>query len=181
MERFPRSPEEASKLLKLSDQLREAALTVQGEWAKEDFSGPVTGEGQDTARILPSHKLWEAEKTIEAISGSLVELVSEPYQRVQQILTQFMESRALFIAAERNIPDLLAEAGDDGLEIKVLAEKTSIESKKLGKITASPEPSSFPSTPLVLFVSCSRLTTVLSANRASLKGAMLHPRVRRDC
>lgn len=134
MERFPRSREEANKLLKLSDQLRDAALTVQEEWAKEDFSGPLAADGKDTARVLPSHKLWEAEKTIEAISGSLVELVSEPYQRVQQILTQFMESRALFIVAERDIPDLLAEAGDEGLEIKVLAEKTSIESKKLGKI-----------------------------------------------
>ncbi|KAI1760579.1 S-adenosyl-L-methionine-dependent methyltransferase [Hypoxylon sp. FL1150] len=134
MERFTRSPEEAAKLLQLSDRLREAALTVQDEWAKEDFSGPLTGEGSPTARILPSHRLWEAEKTIEAISGSLVEMVSEPYQRVQQILTQFMESRALFIAAERDIPDLLAEAGDEGLAIDVLAEKTHIESKKLARI-----------------------------------------------
>ncbi|KAI2622395.1 S-adenosyl-L-methionine-dependent methyltransferase [Hypoxylon sp. NC1633] len=133
MERFPRTPEEADKLLKLSDQLREAALTVKEEWAKEDFSkGPV--ESEDTARLLPSHRLWEAEKTIEAISGSLVELVSEPYQRVQQILTLFIESRALFIAAERDIPDLLAEAGNKGLKIEVIAKKTNIEAKKLARI-----------------------------------------------
>ena len=47
-----------------------------------------------------------------------------------------MESRALFIAAERNIPDLLAEAGHDGLHVEALAEKTNIESKKLGKLQA---------------------------------------------
>lgn len=170
MERFARSTDEAVKLLNLSDQLREAALTVQEEWAKEDFSGPLTVEGSATARILPSHRLWEAEKTIEAISGSLVELVSEPYQRVQQILTQFMESRALFIVAERDIPDLLAEAGNEGLGIDVLAEKTNIESKKLGRIHI----------PLLspIGLHCSRLTTV---NSSYLKDIMLDPRIRRNC
>ena len=137
MERFPRTPEEAEKLLKLSDLLRDAALIVKEEWAKEDFpmSSTTVGE-EDTARLLPSRKLWEAEKTIEAISGSLVELVSEPAQRIQQVLSLFMESRALFIAAERNIPDLLAEAGHDGLDVEILAEKTNIAPKKLGKLEA---------------------------------------------
>ena len=137
MERYPRTPEEAEKLMKLCDLLRDAALTVKEEWAQEDFSrSSTTVEGADTARLLPSRKLWEAEKTIEAISGSLVELISEPYQHIQQLLTSYMESRALFIAAERNIPDLLAEAGHDGLHVEALAEKTNIESKKLGKLQA---------------------------------------------
>lgn len=132
MERFARTQEDADKLLQLSDLLREAALTVKEEWAKEDFSDKKTSSG-DTAKILPSHKLWNAEKTIEAISGALVELVSEPYQRIQQVLTEYIESRALFIAAERRIPDLLAEAGEEGLDLDVIAEKTRIEPKKLGK------------------------------------------------
>jgi len=144
MERFPRTPEDADKLLKLSDLLRDAALTVKEEWAKEVFTessanpnGKANGNHghhghKATARILPSRKLWDAERTIEAISGVLVELVSEPHQRIQQVLTQYMESRALFIAAERRIPDLLAEAGDEGLDIKTLGEKTNIEYRKLG-------------------------------------------------
>ncbi|KAL8784354.1 MAG: hypothetical protein Q9213_004006 [Squamulea squamosa] len=131
MERLPRSPEEADKLLLLADLLRDATLTVKEEWAKEDFSGPVV---KDTARILPSVRLWEATKTIETISGALVELVCEPNQRVQQVLTQFFESRALFIAAERRIPDLLAEAGAQGMDIDVLAAKTGIEASKLSRI-----------------------------------------------
>ncbi|KAL8940715.1 MAG: hypothetical protein Q9216_002665 [Gyalolechia sp. 2 TL-2023] len=130
MERLPRSPQEADDLLLLSDLLRDAALTVKEEWAKEDFSG--TGPAvRDTARILPSVRLWEATKTIEAISGALVELVSEPHQRIQQVLSQFFESRALFIAAERRIPDLLDEAGELGLDIEILANKTGIEASKL--------------------------------------------------
>ncbi|KAI1367012.1 S-adenosyl-L-methionine-dependent methyltransferase [Xylaria arbuscula] len=133
MERFSRTAEDAEKLLQLSDLLREAALTVKDEWAKEDFSSTAK-EGGDTSKLLPSHNLWKAEKTIEAISGALVELVSEPYQRIQQVLTEYIESRALFIAAERRIPDLLAEAGDDGLDLDTIAQKTRIEPKKLGRL-----------------------------------------------
>ncbi|KAI4225567.1 MAG: hypothetical protein L6R36_003818 [Xanthoria steineri] len=135
MERHPRSPEEADKLLLLADLLRDAALTVKDEWAKEDFSAPAV---QDTARILPSPRLWEATRTIESISGALVELVCEPNQRIQQVLTQFFESRALFIAAERRIPDLLAQAAVVGaapaLDIDALAAKTGIDAGKLSRI-----------------------------------------------
>ncbi|KAK2834889.1 hypothetical protein FQN49_006815 [Arthroderma sp. PD_2] len=131
MERLPRTPEEANKLLALSDLLRDAALTVKDEWAKENFSGPVS---KDTARLLPSSRLWEAERTIEAVSGAMVELVCEPNQRIQQVLSVYFESRALFITAERRIPDILAEAGEQGADIETLAERTGIESRKLSRI-----------------------------------------------
>lgn len=130
MERLPRTAAEAEKILVLSDLLRNAALTVKEEWAKEDFSVSLL---KDSARLLPSRRLWEAERTIEAVSGALVELVCEPNQRIQQVLSLYSESRALFIATERRIPDLLAVAGDDGVDIEDLAVKTGIESRKLGK------------------------------------------------
>jgi hypothetical protein len=132
MERLPHTPKDADELLRLSALLQEAALTIKDEWAKEDFS--QQDDSKDNARILPSHKLWNAERTIEAVTGALVELVAEPHQRIQQILAEFMESRALFIAAERKIPDLLNEAGPDGMDIQTIAEKTGIERRKLGKL-----------------------------------------------
>ena len=158
MERLPRNPEEADKLLLLADLLRDAALTVKEEWAQEDFSRPAD---KDTARILPSVRLWEATKTIETISGAVVELVCEPNQRVLQILTQYFESRALFIAAERRIPALLAEAGAQGLDIDVLAVKTGIEASKL--CTAS-----------LLLLHCQKT----SANRFRTQHALSVPSVR---
>lgn len=146
MDRLPRTNQDADKLIRLSELLQQAALTVKEEWAREDFSGvasngasngasgePNGHHAEGTARVLPSRKLWDAQRTIEALSGALVELVSEPNQRIQQALSQFLESRALFIAAERRIPDLLAEAGEDGLSIHALAEKTGIERRKLCK------------------------------------------------
>jgi hypothetical protein len=132
MERLPHTLKDADELLRLSDLLHEAALTIKDEWAKEDFS--YQDDSKDTARILPSHKLWNAERTVEAVTGALVELVAEPHQRIQQILAEFMESRALFIAAERRIPDLLNGAGPNGLDIQTIAEKTGIERRKLGEL-----------------------------------------------
>ncbi|EAS33659.3 O-methyltransferase [Coccidioides immitis RS] len=131
MERRPRTSSEADKLLALSDLLRSTALTIKEEWAKEDFSRAAGG---DTARLLPSARLWEAQRTIEAISGSVVELVCDPSQRIQQVLSLFFESRALFIAAERRIPDLLADVGDQGMGIDRLAVITGIENRKLSRI-----------------------------------------------
>ncbi|GKZ28708.1 hypothetical protein AbraIFM66950_011775 [Aspergillus brasiliensis] len=133
MERLPRTPEEADKLLSLSDLLRDAALTVKEEWAKEDFSNKQQSN-QGGARLLPSARLWEAQRTIEAISGALVELVCEPSQRIQQVLTLYWESRALFIAAERRIPDQLAEVGDRGVDVDTLSDRTGIEARKLARI-----------------------------------------------
>jgi hypothetical protein len=74
MERLPHTLKDADELLRLSDLLHEAALTIKDEWAKEDFS--YQDDSKDTARILPSHKLWNAERTVEAVTGALVELVA---------------------------------------------------------------------------------------------------------
>lgn len=133
MERLPHTPKDADELLRLSDLLREVAVIIKDEWAKEDFS--YQDDNKDSSRILPSHKLWNAERTVEAVTGSLVELVAEPHQRIQQILAEFMESRALFIAAERRIPDILNGAGPGGLDIQSVAEKTGIERRKLGELS----------------------------------------------
>ncbi|KAL2812961.1 S-adenosyl-L-methionine-dependent methyltransferase [Aspergillus granulosus] len=137
MERFPRTCADAEQLLKLADLLKEAALVIADEWKREDFSttGSAADLGsQDSARVLPSPRLHEAQRTVLAITGAATELVAEPYSRIQEVGCQYFESRALFIAAERRIPDLLDAAGDDGLEVTEIAEKTGIEARKLSRI-----------------------------------------------
>jgi hypothetical protein len=134
MERFPKTAEEAAKLIQLADLLKKAAMTVVDEWKKEDFS--QTGEtnsfsSQDTSAVLPNATLHQAQRTILAATGAITELVVEPYSRIQEVGCQYFESRALFIAAERRIPDLLAEAGEKGLDVETLAQNTDIESAKL--------------------------------------------------
>lgn len=137
MERFPKTAEDATKLIQLADLLKQSALTVVEEWKKEDFSqtGPSNSfSSQDTAAVLPNARLHQAQRTILAATGAITELVVEPYSRVQEVGCQYFESRALFIAAERRIPDLLADAGgDEGLDVETLAQKTGIEAAKLCK------------------------------------------------
>jgi hypothetical protein len=68
-----------------------------------------------------------------AIAVSVSELVTEPYSRIQEVGCQHFESRALFIAAERRILDLLDLAEEDRIDVAEIAEKTGIESGKLCK------------------------------------------------
>lgn len=116
MKRRPRSAKEADQLLALSECLRSVALTVMEEWAKEDFSASAPSPSQflsaasatkdttntytDTARVLPSARLWEAEKTIEAVSGTLVgkegEWISKLLPRKQALNRGILVSATLF-------------------------------------------------------------------------------------
>lgn len=132
MQRFPRTSTEARHLLELADLFKRTASTIVDEWAKEDFSeaNSLFSNRQDSARVLPSHRLHEAQRTLIAITGAATELVAEPPSRIQEVACQYFESRALFIIAERRIPDLLA-GNEDGLAVTEIAEATGIEAQKL--------------------------------------------------
>lgn len=127
MERFPRTLTDAVQLIQLSDLLKATALTVVDEWAKEAEpkleTGDVDHSSHDTPRLLPSHKLHDSQRTILNITGALTELLAAPYSRIQEVACQYWESRALYIAAERRMPDMLAEAGEHGMDVKELGRK----------------------------------------------------------
>jgi hypothetical protein len=140
MERFPRTSAEADQLIQMGKLLNEAIQTVTEEWKNEKFSkshtngaNGVNGASNDanTADTLPSWPLYQAQRTILSLTGALTELVAEPSHRLTELMGEYWESRALFIATERRIPDLLHEAGDEGMEITELAKKTGIEHLKL--------------------------------------------------
>ncbi|KAL4957580.1 S-adenosyl-L-methionine-dependent methyltransferase [Aspergillus filifer] len=113
MQRFPRSPAEVPHLLQLAELFKQAL---------------------SFARVLLSHRLHEAQKTVLAITGAATELVAELHSRILEVVCQYFESRALFIAAERHIPDLLEAAEDNGLSLTALAESTGIGSRKLSRM-----------------------------------------------
>lgn len=123
MERKPRTAQDAAQLLQLSELLTSSIQTVISEWSDESKKTPVPA--------IPSHVLFEAQRTILAITGALTELVSEPPSRINEVTSQFWESRALAIAAECRIPDLLKGADEEGVEIQQIADSTGIEGLKL--------------------------------------------------
>jgi hypothetical protein len=154
MERVPRTLAEASQLIELGKLLNETIPVVINEWSKEKYTDDNGSEAVfnhsnghdrrhrstepgDNPQVLPSWRLHQAQRSILAIAGSLVELMAEPYNRLQEFAAQFWEARVLAVSIERRIPDLLAEAGDRGMHIKEISEKTGVEPGKLCKTATS--------------------------------------------
>lgn len=133
MERTPKTLADAARLLQLSELLVSSTRTIIDEWAKESHhsNSSTDSSSNGPSKILASRKLYEAQRQVLAITGSLTELVSEPHSRIIEVGCHYWESRALYLAVERRIPDLLAAAGEDGLSGAELGEKTGVEALKL--------------------------------------------------
>ena len=130
MERHPKTLADANELLQVSELLTASVRTVINEWTNESLPSTSPAAAR-TSHFLPAPALHQAQRTILAIAGKLTELVSEPCSRVLEVACQYCECRALSIAAERRVPDLLAVKGEEGVEIKGLAEATGIDDLKL--------------------------------------------------
>ena len=129
MERPAKTLQDVAQLLQISDLISTNIRRVIEAWSVE--SNPSSSQ---TSKILPSPALHEAQRTLLSATGTLAELVSEPSVRVLELGCQYWESRALYIAAERRIPDALAHAEGAALTAEDLAEKTGIEVRKLDRI-----------------------------------------------
>jgi hypothetical protein len=132
MSRPSKTLADAAQLLQLGELITTNIRSVIDAWAKESKSEDENSP-DGSPHVLPSHQLHQAQRTILASVGTLTELVSEPSIRVLEVACQYWESRALYITAERRIPDLLAQAGAKGLGVKELGEATGIEHLKLCK------------------------------------------------
>lgn len=86
---------------------------------------------QEPEGTLPSRPMFDAQRTLLAAAGKLTELVSSPPDRLLEVSSQYFEARALHIAADKRIPDVLGQHDKHGLDVKTLGEHTGIESRKL--------------------------------------------------
>jgi len=120
---------DAAALLELSSIFAINIQTVISEWSLEHR--PHASNDGASPSSLPSRKLYEAQRTLLALTGKLTELIAEPSLRILEVGCQYWESRALYIAAERRIPDLLAEGGVEGVDVKTIGKETGIEYLKL--------------------------------------------------
>ncbi|KAF7593899.1 hypothetical protein BBP40_010601 [Aspergillus hancockii] len=138
MERKVKTLTDAVQLLQTADIISKTVHTVVSEWSKEaeaSTSSVKSFEGSTGPQPLPSHELFNAQRTIAAALGKIAELVSEPSVRILEVATQFQESRALYIAAERRIPDILAPHDKQGgLSVAKISQTASIEKRKLSRI-----------------------------------------------
>ena len=132
MERRAKSLQQAAQLLSLADLVCSRSKSIIDEWAKEETSLRSQGSEESNAKLLPSHSLHESQRTVLAAAGMLTELVSEPSSRLLEISSQYFESRALHIVAERRIPDFIANVPNtEGVSAKLIGERVGIEHLKL--------------------------------------------------
>lgn len=152
----------AAALIQLLPLLTDQVHTVVAEWAAEASqkfpSGDIPGRddhptsngssvpstnGHSAPAVsgiaakapVASRELHEARRTILSICGKLTELVSEPSERIIEVACQYWESRALAIAAERRIANILEHSMGKAMDIQEIAGKTGIEEGKLGEIS----------------------------------------------
>ncbi len=110
-------------------------LSANVERLASDWESTPNGDSVDTTSEdvgLPvSHAEYDAVKTILAALGSLESLVLNPHMRLSTLSMSYTTARALHIAAEHNIAELLAQHEDDGVPAAQLAKSTGIEEAKL--------------------------------------------------
>ena len=134
-----RTIQEAHQLLQLLELTQKSIHQIIGEWAKESSTEPsdtnklgTSEKKKDTSSSLPSRELYEARRTLLAVTGKLVELVADPSERLLEVSSSYNEARCLHIAASLRIADMIDAAGENGASIESLSKQTGIEVAKLG-------------------------------------------------
>ncbi|KIW97886.1 uncharacterized protein Z519_01470 [Cladophialophora bantiana CBS 173.52] len=121
----PRTNKPATQLRQILALLSVAVENLASEWE----SSP----SQDTSSTM-SHAECDAVKTIIASLGSLESLVLDPHTRLLNLSMSYLVSRALHIAAEHEIAELLSQDTNDGVSAAHLARVTGIEEGKLCRV-----------------------------------------------
>ncbi|KAL7621041.1 hypothetical protein AAE478_008353 [Parahypoxylon ruwenzoriense] len=118
-----------AKLRQIVALITQASETIITEWENNTAAAESLQGVQ-----LPSHSFFNAQRTLLAAAGSVEELVSDPSTRLLSLSTQYFESRALHIAAEHRVPDILHNHSDQGVHVSVIAKKIGIEEQKLSRV-----------------------------------------------
>lgn len=109
--------------------INDASEVVIQEWRTQakDPNPPAD------APLLPSPALYDARRTLVGACGMASDLVAEPQQRLMEIACGYYSSRALHVAAEGRVADVLAETDKgEGVHVSAIASKTGVEHRKLG-------------------------------------------------
>ncbi|KUI69008.1 Demethylsterigmatocystin 6-O-methyltransferase [Cytospora mali] len=117
-------------------QLQQLSALVQDSIAAYSVEARAVSNGAKEGS-LPSRSLFNTQRTLLAASGLLTELVSDPSSRLLEVSSQYFESRALHIAADQRLADVLAKSErqpDVGVDLETLAGISGIEYRKLGRV-----------------------------------------------
>ncbi|TCD63174.1 hypothetical protein EIP91_005871 [Steccherinum ochraceum] len=113
--------------------LTEASEVVIKDWENEERS-PTTKQSDGSS--VPSHALHDARRTMQGAMGLCNELVLEPRARLMEMALEFYEARALHVAVEAQVADILDAEGDKerGMTAAEISRKTGIKEHKIARI-----------------------------------------------
>ncbi|EED12733.1 O-methyltransferase, putative [Talaromyces stipitatus ATCC 10500] len=132
-----RTIQDAYQMLQLLELTQKSIHQIIGEWATEYSTEPSRASKLGTEKkdsSLPSRELYEARRTLLAVTGKLVELVADPSERLLEVSSSYNEARCLHIAASLRIADIIHAGGEAGASIETLSKQTGVEAAKLGRI-----------------------------------------------
>jgi hypothetical protein len=124
-----------TQLRKIMKLLSTAVEEIASEWDILSSKGTALEHGAKY-----SHIERDAAKTALAAIGSLESLIQDPYKHLITMSTSYTIARALHIAADHHIAELLAVAGVEGVHVADLASSTGIEESKLSELWFSEQP-----------------------------------------
>ncbi|OTA96462.1 hypothetical protein M434DRAFT_374504 [Hypoxylon sp. CO27-5] len=125
---YNNTPSRAAALRQVVKLIQDATETLITEW---EHPAPDAVPASETSFAIPGRKAYDAQRTIIAALGSIEELVAEPHLRLVDFAELYFEVRALHVAIEHDIANLLAGAGEDGISVDDLARTTGLEQNKL--------------------------------------------------
>lgn len=124
----------AKTLRSLVRLLTEASEVVIKEW--EAAEQAQTDANYLDGSSVPSLPLYNARRTIVGVCGMSTDLVQEPQSRLMEVAVGYVSARALHIAAEARLADILSNAdATSGIHLRDISQQTGINPQKLGSIT----------------------------------------------
>lgn len=124
-------PDRVNTLRSLIHLLSEASETVIREWEAEDAQ--VVGRDGFTKARVPSRPLFDAQRTLVGACNMCIDIVDDPFNRIYDVNLSATTSRALQIAIQAGIPDVLddVDAGG-GVPISEISRRATIREADLG-------------------------------------------------
>ncbi|TCD63172.1 hypothetical protein EIP91_005869 [Steccherinum ochraceum] len=113
--------------------LTEASEIVIQHW--EDEERDSSTKEVDRNFFIPSYELFNARRTIQGAMGVCAELVLDPRARLMEMAAVYYEARALHIAAEARVADVL-DSGDHekGMSADDLGRRIGIKEHKIARV-----------------------------------------------
>ncbi|KZT63930.1 S-adenosyl-L-methionine-dependent methyltransferase [Daedalea quercina L-15889] len=111
--------------------INDASEVVFQEWQAE-LKSPSP---DPLSSLLPSPELFEGRRSLLGACGMVSDIIAEPQQRLMEMSVGYFTSRALHIAADAHVAEILAGADPaEGMHVKEIAHKAGTEQWKLARV-----------------------------------------------